>query len=122
MIREILGLLWTVLMIIVVLVLAYLFTRYVVGRTTYGPVRQIGRRIIVLEKVMIGKDQKLLLVKLGDAYYFLGAGQDSITCLREVPEDEVAQWKLEDKETPPKMGFQEALHQVIEQRKNKGGR
>ena len=97
--------LWTICAILGVLVLAYLFTRYVAGRGQGGGPSRLGKRMLtILDQVAVGKDQRLLLVRAGETYYFLGVTQGSITCLEKLT-------------AAPKMGFQEALHSVLEQRK-----
>ena len=78
--------LWTICAILGVLVLAYLFTRYVAGRGQGGGPSRLGKRMLtILDQVAVGKDQRLLLVRAGETYYLLGV--------------------------------QEALHSVLEQRK-----
>ena len=122
--KEILHLLWSLLVIVAVLLLAYGFTRLLAGRAGGGLTRYRGRRVTVLEKIVVGKDQKLLLVKLGEEYYFLGVAQGSITNLGQVPEEVAAQWEAEDaqgKDTPSGMPFQEALRKVLEQRNGREG-
>ena len=52
---EILALIWGLAVIVLVLVLAYLFTRYVAGRGMSGPVK--GRYVKVLEAVSVGREQ-----------------------------------------------------------------
>ena len=99
--------LWTICAILGVLVLAYLFTRYVAGRGQGGGPSRLGKRMLtILDQVAVGKDQRLLLVRAGETYYFLGVTQGSITCLEKLTAEEA-----------PKMGFQEALHSALEQRK-----
>ena len=74
--------LWTICAILGVLVLAYLFTRYVAGRGQGGGPSRLGKRMLtILDQVAVGKDQRLLLVRAGETYYFLGVTQGSITCL-----------------------------------------
>ena len=68
---ELLTLLGTVFTILLVLVLAYGCTRLLAGRLP-GTVTGSGQRIRILEKVPMGKDSHLLLVKLGDTYQFFG--------------------------------------------------
>ena len=98
--------LWTICAILGVLVLAYLFTRYVAGRGQGGGPSRVG------------KDQRLLLVRAGETYYFLGVTQGSITCLEKLTAEEAEAWMGgADGAAAPKMGFQEALHSVLEQRK-----
>ena len=56
--------LWTICAILGVLVLAYLFTRYVAGRGLGGGTSRLGKRMLtILDQVAVGKDQRLLLVR-----------------------------------------------------------
>lgn len=116
---ELLTLLGTVFTILLVLVLAYGCTRLLAGRLP-GTVTGSGQRIRILEKVPMGKDSHLLLVKLGDTYQFLGVSQGAVTCLRQVPPEEAEHWDQTGDDTRT-TGFQAALRQILEQRKNKGG-
>ena len=61
----------SLVMIGAILVLAYLCTRFVASRGV-GERFYRGNLITVLEKVPVGRDQKLLLVKLGEEYLFPG--------------------------------------------------
>ena len=101
--------LWTICAILGVLVLAYLFTRYVAGRGQGGGPSRLGKRMLtILDQVAVGKDQRLLL----------GVTQGSITCLEKLTAEEAEAWMGgADGAAAPKMGFQEALHSVLEQRK-----
>ena len=119
------GLLWTILVIAAVLVLAYAFTRFVAGRAAgSNSIRYRGRRLTVLEQVAVGKDQKLLLVQMGERYYFLGAAQGGISCLEQVSPEEAERWKQEaesGQDTSPTIRFQDALREVVERRRDRGG-
>lgn len=115
--KDVLSLVGTLAAVCAILALAYLFTRYVVGRTAL-PRGLRGRHITILEQVPVGRDQKLLLVQVGERVYLLGASQGSVTYLRTVPEEEADRWRTEAAESPvPEMSFQEALRNVIRQRK-----
>lgn len=118
--EELLTLLGTVFAVILVLVLAYVCTRLLAGRLP-GATIGSGQRIRVLEKIPVGKDSRLLLVKLGDSYQFLGVTDGSITCLRQVPPEEAEGWEQPGSGAARPTGFQESLRQVLEQRRNKGG-
>ena len=123
--KEVLSLLWTILVVVAVLALAYWFTRGVIGRSMGdNAIRSRGRRATVLEQVAVGKDQKLLLVQVGERIYFLGSTPGGISCLEEVSPEEAERWKQEDqagRATPPGLSFQEALKKVLERRKDRGG-
>lgn len=115
--------LWALLVIIVVLILAYGCTRWIAGRAAGDRWSGVpGGRITILEKVTVGKDQKLLLVKLGDVYYFLGSASNGITCLRQVPAEEAERWETEHRggqAGAPAMKFSQALSKVLQQRSGK---
>lgn len=116
--KEILSLLWALVVTALVLVLAYWFTRHVVGRMAGGgPVR--GRRIEVLEQVPLGKEQKLLLVRMGERLYFLAATPGGVTVLREMTREEGESWLGQEPAAPPAVSdsFAQALRRVLEQRK-----
>lgn len=123
--EEIAGLVWTILLIAVVLALAYAFTRFVAGRAAGSTgLRYRGRRLTVLEQVNVGKEQKLLLVRMGEKYYFLGAAPGGISCLEQVSPEEAERWKEEaesGQDTPPTIRFQDALREVVERRRDRGG-
>ncbi len=115
--EEVLALLKALLVTALVLVLAYWFTRYVAGHMA-GGLRVRGRRITVLEQVAVGKEEKLLLARLGDRLYFLAVTPGGVTTLRELTEEEAAAWP--DPESPAGEapdGFAQALRRVLEQRK-----
>ena len=115
--KEILSLLWALLVTALVLVLAYWFTRRVVGRMAAGGLVQ-GRHITVLEQISVGKDQKLLLVRMGSHLYVLAAAPGGITLLRELSEEEAGPWLAVDQQPPPATdNFAQALRRVLEQRK-----
>ena len=70
---EVLGpLLWALFVTCLILVLAYWFTRYVAGHMMTGALGR-GKHITVLEQVSVGKEQRLLLVRIGNRTYFLSA-------------------------------------------------
>ena len=125
MLAEIASLLWTLLLIAAVLALAYVFTRWVAGRAAAGagPVYR-GRRLAVLEQINVGKDQKLLLVRMGETYCFLGAAPGGISCLRQVSPEELERWRQEredGQDAPPAVSFRTALHRAVRHRKDRGG-
>ena len=92
---EILQLLWALLVIIAVLALAYLFTRYGAGRLN-GMFRPRRRRMTVVEQVPLGRDQRLVLVRMGDTLYLLGVTPGGVSRLEKLPASE-----LEALEEPP---------------------
>lgn len=120
---EILQLLWALLVIAVVLVLAYLFTRYGISHFS-GMIRPRRRRMTVVEQVPLGRDQRLVLVRMGDTLYLLGVTPGGVTRLEKLPASELDALDP-PAEHPPQdgtqgMSFGEALKKVMDQRKHSG--
>ena len=114
--KEILSLLWALAVTGIILAAAYWFTRNVVGRLAAGRAAQ-GRQIAVLEQVPVGKDQKLLLARMGGRLYFLAASPGGIQILRELSEEEAAP-RLEAPAPPAAPdSFVQAMRRVLEQKK-----
>ena len=117
--EEILSLIWALLVTVLILALAYWFTRHVVGRMAGG--RFTGRqgRITVLDQVSLGKDQRLVVARVGRQVYLLGVTSGGISCLQVLSEEEAALWNEQPPPSngSPQTGFAEALRKVWEQRK-----
>ena len=102
---EILQLLWALLVIIAVLALAYLFTRYGAGRLN-GMFRPRRRRMTVVEQVPLGRDQRLVLVRMGDTLYLLGVTPGGVSRLEKLPASELEALEEPPSGDPPQDGAQ----------------
>ena len=114
------SLLWALLATCVVLALAYWFTRHVAGRLAVGQSFRSRGHLAVLDQIPLGRDQKLVLARVGDSVCLLGVTPGGISCLRVLSEAEAAPWLEREQTTPDagsQMGFREALRKVMEQRK-----
>lgn len=84
------------LLAIVLLVLAgaCLFTRWAGQNLNGGFVAgfRSGRRLEVLDRAGLGKDQALLVVRAGQRYLLLGSTSAGVTLLAELTEEEGKQW------------------------------
>lgn len=118
--NGLLSLLWVVVCVVVVIGLAYWFTKHVVGK---GGFRGIGggqktAAIQVIARTAVGKDQQLLLVRAGERYFLLGAANAGISLVAEFTEEEAQKWAKppaqENGGQPP--SFTEALQTVIKQK------
>ncbi|WP_320880466.1 flagellar biosynthetic protein FliO [Pygmaiobacter massiliensis] len=114
-------LLGTVAAVVAVLFLSYWFTKYVVGG---GALQKAlpsgaGKRMQVLDQFVLGKDQKLLVVRVAQRYFLLGVSAAQMTNLAELTAEEAAAWQpdpaQEGEPTPP--SFYESLRTVLNQRK-----
>ena len=115
--KEFLSLVWALAVIAGVLALAWWFTRYVVGRR--ARTRTAGRSLELIEELPLGKDQKLLLVRVGEQVQLFGAAPGGIARLGALSPEE-ADRLIRDREQSgggPGMPFSEALLQVLRQRK-----
>lgn len=116
MLKELGTLLWALLVTGIVLVLAYWFTRHVVGKASVG--RRTRGNLTVLDQVSLGRDQQVIVVQAGETVYLLGATPGGISCLRVLSEEEAAPWRPSPQDIPDqRISFGEALCKVLEQRK-----
>lgn len=116
-----LSLLWVVACVVLIVGLAYWFTRYVAARGFPGSGLGVrgADRLKVLAQLNLGKDETLLLVQAGERYFLLGATPAGITNLAEFTEEEAARWSAEQEEQAPPPSFREALRTVIQQKKQR---
>ena len=89
------SLLGMLVVIVLVIGLAYWFTRHVVGKgklPSFGMLRKDGD-LSVLTHTQIGKDQRLAVVQAGERYFLLGITAHNISLLSELTAEEAARWK-----------------------------
>ena len=89
--KDLLPLLGIVLVLLLVMGGCYLFTRWAVG----GLGGNFGRgsaRMQVVERLPVGRDQVLLVVRLADRYLLLGSSSAGVSLLAELTEEEGALW------------------------------
>ena len=119
MLDELLPLLGMLTAVAAILVLAYLFTRYVAGRgglSGFAPAA--GGKLRFLDQLSLGKDQKLAVVQAGERFLLLGVTPSGISLLTELTPEEAALWRQEDghaRPAPP--SFKEALMDQLKKRK-----
>ena len=115
--NSLLSLIWMLVCVLAVVVLAWLFTRYVAGRG--GTIGMPGgsERFRVLARLSLGREQSAVLVKAGEKYLLLGVTASEVTVLKELtPEEAEAVYALPpDQPAPPSFG--EALRTVLKQKK-----
>ena len=111
------SLIWMLVCVLTVIVLAWLFTKYVAGRGGTLGVSGGSERFRVLSRLPLGREQSAVLVKAGEKYLLLGVTASQITVLKELtPEEAEAVYALPpDQPVPPSFG--EALRNVLRQKK-----
>ena len=114
---SLLSLVWMLVCVLAVIVLAWLFTRYVAGRGGMIGTSGGSERFKVLSRLPLGREQSAVLVKAGEKYLLLGVTASKIDLLMELtPEEAEAVYALPpDQPTPPSFG--EALRAVLKQKK-----
>ena len=107
--------------IVLILVLAYGFTRYVVGSAWLGDFKtgQRNESLRVLAQTPVGKDQRLAVIQAGSRYLVVGMTPHSINLLAELTQEEAAEWKKETAGSSSVMlsGFQQTLIDTWQKRK-----
>ena len=104
--------------IVVVIGLAYWFTRYVVGNRLFLGMNSTGnRQLQVLDQLPVGKEQRLVVVRAGERYLLLGVTGQNISVLAELTAEEAEQWLQENgtENRPP--DFKQALIDSLQKRK-----
>ena len=101
--------LWMLVCVVLIIGLAYWFTRYVAGRGALsafsGP-----RRMEVLDRLPLGRDQSVVLARVGERYLLLGA---------ELTGEEAAAWKPPETAEGEKPGFKEAFLTMMKQKERR---
>ena len=110
---------WVLILTCGVLALAYWCTRHVVGRLA---VKQgIGGRMEILDQMSLGRDQRLVLARVGKTVYLLGVSSGNVSCLRVLTDEEAQDWLTpgagQNNDGNGGLHFREALRSVWEQRK-----
>ena len=106
--------LWMLVCVVLIIGLAYWFTRYVAGRGALGAFSG-GRRMEVLDRLPLGRDQSVILARVGERYLLLGAGTAGVTLLAELTAEEAASWRAaETAEERP--GFKDAFLTILKQK------
>ena len=91
--KEILSLVGILAVLLLVLCGCWLFTRWAGTGLSGGLVMPAGQRQLkVLERLPVGKDQALLVVRLADRYFLLGSSPSGFSLLAELTEEEGALW------------------------------
>lgn len=116
-----LSLLWVLICVVVIIGLAYWFTRYMASRGGLGAlgVSKGNEQFRVLARLALGKDQALVVVQAGERYFLLGVTQSSVSTLAELTQEEAGPWltKPDAQAVPP--SFREALQKVLQQRRQR---
>ncbi|MCI8689718.1 MAG: flagellar biosynthetic protein FliO [Oscillibacter sp.] len=105
------SLLWLTGILLLILALAYVSTRFLATRSG---IAQPGKHIQILEQQMLGRDQKLALARVGERWFLLGIAPSGVSLVAEFTAEEAASWQAEAQEGRP--SFWEAVVKVMDQK------
>ena len=114
--REVLSLLGILLVLLLVLGGCYLFTRWA-GRGLGGTLGGGSTRMRVVERLAVGRDQALLVVRVADRYLLVGSSPNGFSLLAELTEEEGGLWApAEPTKDQPGMDFRELVRKLREKK------
>ena len=109
---------WSALGVLAVVVLilyfSYAATKWIGTHSmpgSTGALRANGgaERFRILAQLGVGRNERLVLVRLNERCYLLGVTEHRITLLRELEDDEAAQWLAQSESAPEVPSFMEIL-------------
>ena len=116
--------LWSILGVLAavagILYLAYWATKWIGARSMQGSAsvaRLTGEgKFRILGQLGVGRNERLVLARLGERCFLLGVTEHQITLLRELDDEEAAEW-LRDDPQPPAPSFLEVLSENLRKKK-----
>ena len=111
------SLIWLLVCVLAVVVLAFLFTRYVAGRGGVLGASGGSERFRVLSRLSLGREQSAVQVKAGEKYLLLGVTASEVNLLKELTAEEAEAVYALPPDQPPPPSFGEALRTVLKQKK-----
>ena len=116
--QSLLSLLWMLLCVVAIIVLAYLFTRHIVGRGSLVRGMSGGTgQFKVLARLSLGKEQAAELIQAGERYFLLGVASSGVSLLAELSQEEAEALYQPPTDQPPPPSFRESLRTVLKQKK-----
>ena len=119
--RNFWSLLGVLAVIILILYLAYFATKWIGTHSVpggAGTLRTGGTGDFrILGQLGVGRNERLVLARLGERCYLLGVTEHQITLLRELDGEEAAPWLAQDDSTPAAPGFAEVLRESLRRKK-----
>ena len=115
------SLLGVLAVIVLILYFAYFATRWIGMRSVpggAGTLRAPGAGDLrILGQLGVGRNERLVLVRLGERCYLLGVTEHQITLLRELDGEEAAPWLAQNDGTGAAPGFMEVLSETLRRKK-----
>ena len=119
-----LPLVWFFVCVILIMGLAYFFTKYVVGRSLPVSMGSARRNMMhVLAQMPLGRDRQVILIQVGERYFLLGSTTNEINLFAEIPAEEIEAWREKERQMgeegqPP--SFAQSLQEMLKGRRYHG--
>lgn len=104
---------FTLIVIIAVIYLSYIFSKFI-GKRGFGSGNRSGY-MRVLDRITLGKDSALAIVQVGEKHYLVGISSTGISVLSELDKEDLRTWKG-NSET--KSEFPQDFKAIMEKMKN----
>ena len=115
------SLLGVLAVIVLILYFAYFATRWIGTHSVpggAGTLRAGGAGDLrILGQLGVGRNERLVLVRLGGRCYLLGVTEHQITLLRELDGEEAAPWLAQGESAGAAPGFMEVLGETLRRKK-----
>ena len=100
--------------VVLILYLAYAATKWIGTHSLSGGVGSLlapgtAERFRLLAQLGVGRNERLVLVRLDERCYLLGVTEHQITLLRELDGEEAERWLIQSERASETSGFAEVL-------------
>ena len=111
------SLLGVLAVVVLILYFAYAATKWIGTHSVPGgagmPFAGGSGNLRLLGQLGVGRNERLVLVRLSERCFLLGVTEHQITLLRELDGDEAAEWIAGSERPAPAPGFREVLSQTL---------
>ncbi len=115
------SLLGVLAVVVLILYFAYAATKWIGTHSVpggSGTLRAAGAgELRLLAQLGVGRNERLVLVKLSRRCFLLGVTEHSVTLLRELDDEEAAPWLAQGEGAPAAPGFMEVLSETLRRKK-----
>ena len=118
MLRSIVTGFGTLLIIIAILFLTYIFTRYIgnkmgTGRYTGGTSRYLG----TIDRMFLGQESSVALIRVSDRIFLIGITNDNVNLLTEIREEELTELSVPEVEYSAGAVFKDVMDRLKDRKK-----
>lgn len=117
MVKGMFTALGTLLVVIIILYLAYVVTKYI-GSGVVAKARSGCMQ--VRDQITLGKDRSAAIVQIGERYFFIGISGGQISLLSELEEGDLASLQAQDAQDRQHPDFREMMDKIGKGKKKNG--